>query len=691
MSIERNDYDIIIFTLFRDDNAFSSVSLSFAREFAKNHRVFYINHPYSLLDYWRGRKDQKVRERATDMWLRSVRYEEREDLPNIVIVQPPLTLPINWLPDNGLYDWLYRQNNKSVARAMKETIEKYGIKNYLYYNCYDPFFMKAMPLSLPVQPIANIYHCIDELDFVPYSARHGKRLERETIENADIALTTASALRTKYLPIKPETLVVNNAVDISIFRKVLTEKFERPKEIAQVRGKIIGFTGNLDEVRINYPLFRRIAEQHRDKTLVIVGPVNSPEFYAQGLHKMQNVIFTGAKKITELPQYAQFFDVAIIPFLINEITHCIYPLKINEYLAAGLPVVATSFSDDIRSFSEVIYVANDENHFIRLIDTAIKENNTDRILQRAQVAQGNTWTDRVEQIWQIVENHVAKTGKVAPNGRISKFIEPAVIVPTIATTNGKVVHTLAQNNVNSPAPATKNGAAKTPTESAPATPEVASSGLKTFVKSSPTLRRLARWLMIPTNEYRPRWWVRAFWSRLKHRRGRGSIIKWRTRLDVFPYNKFDVGEKALIEDFATINNAVGDVVIGDRSLIGISSVVIGPVCIGSDVLLAQNVVLSGLNHVFEDIHTPIARQMHTTKAITIADGVWIGANAVVVAGTTVGKNSVVAGGSVVTKDVPPYCVVAGNPAKIVRQYNAETMIWERPSHDILQDIGKRFN
>ena len=210
------------------------------------------------------------------------------------------------------------------------------------------------------------------------------------------------------------------------------------------------------------------------------------------------------------------------------------------------------------------------------------------------------------------------------------------------------------------------------------TPTNNMSGLKEKIKSNAQLKALAQFLLMPTNEYRPRWWVRVFWNPFKHKKGKGTVIKWRTRMDVFPYNRFEVGENSLIEDFSTINNAVGDVFIGNNTLVGLSNVIIGPVTLGDNILLAQNVVLSGLNHAFDDVTKPITQQNHTTKLIKINDGAWIGANVVIVPGVTIGKNAVVAAGSIVTKDVPPFTVVGGNPAKTLKQYNPNTKSWEKP-------------
>jgi acetyltransferase-like isoleucine patch superfamily enzyme len=122
----------------------------------------------------------------------------------------------------------------------------------------------------------------------------------------------------------------------------------------------------------------------------------------------------------------------------------------------------------------------------------------------------------------------------------------------------------------------------------------------------------------------------------------------------------------VIEDFCCVNNAVGEIRIGDHTRIGLHNTVIGPVRIGSDVNLAQGVVVSGLNHRFADPGAPIARQGVNTALTVIDDDVWIGANAVVTAGVHIGRHSVIGAGSVVTKDVPAGSVAVGNPARVIK-------------------------
>jgi acetyltransferase-like isoleucine patch superfamily enzyme len=202
-------------------------------------------------------------------------------------------------------------------------------------------------------------------------------------------------------------------------------------------------------------------------------------------------------------------------------------------------------------------------------------------------------------------------------------------------------------------------------------------GLKEKIKSNDKLKKLVHWSILIPNQTRPRLWIKYFVNPFYHKKGKGAVIRRRTRLDVVPWNRFELGANSTIEDFSAINNGVGPVIIGDRTKIGLSNTIIGPVTIGNDIRLAQNITLSGLNHNYEDINIPIHEQGVSTAPISIQDNTWIGANVVVLAGVTIGKHAIVAAGSIVTKDIPAYSVAVGNPARIIKQYNFETSKWEK--------------
>jgi len=202
-------------------------------------------------------------------------------------------------------------------------------------------------------------------------------------------------------------------------------------------------------------------------------------------------------------------------------------------------------------------------------------------------------------------------------------------------------------------------------------------GLKEKIKSNEKLKKLVHWSILIPKQTRPRLWIKWFVNPFYHKKGKGACVRRRTRMDVVPWNKFELGDYSTIEDFSAINNGVGPVIIGDRTKIGLSNTIIGPVTIGNDIRLAQNITLSGLNHNYTDVNLPIHVQGVSTAPIVIEDEAWIGANVVVLAGVTVGKHCIIAAGSVVTKDVPPYSVAVGNPARVLKKYNPETKNWEK--------------
>ncbi len=200
---------------------------------------------------------------------------------------------------------------------------------------------------------------------------------------------------------------------------------------------------------------------------------------------------------------------------------------------------------------------------------------------------------------------------------------------------------------------------------------------KETLNERPRLKKLVMWLISSENGMRPRWWVRCFVNPFIYKRGKHTLIFRRTRMDLMPYNPFEIGHHCTIEDFAIVNNGMGPVKIGNHVFIGASNVVIGPVTLHDHIMTAQNVVISGMNHGIGDVSVAYRYQPCTVEPITIGEGCWIGANTVITAGVQVGKFSVIAAGSVVTKNIPDYVMVGGNPARILKKFNHATKQWDR--------------
>ena len=185
-------------------------------------------------------------------------------------------------------------------------------------------------------------------------------------------------------------------------------------------------------------------------------------------------------------------------------------------------------------------------------------------------------------------------------------------------------------------------------------------------KNNPKMKRLVDLFIMNQVQTRPRWYIRMLAPFYQHR-GKKSVIHSSVRMDTPPYRKFHIGDYSVIESFCCINNAVGDVIIGDHTRIGLHNTIIGPVTIGSYVNLAQGITVTALNHNFTDTEKRIDEQGVSTSPVTIEDDIWIGANATILSGVKIGQHSVIAAGAVVTKDVPPHSLVAGVPAKVIKQ------------------------
>jgi len=162
-----------------------------------------------------------------------------------------------------------------------------------------------------------------------------------------------------------------------------------------------------------------------------------------------------------------------------------------------------------------------------------------------------------------------------------------------------------------------------------------------------------------------------------------SSISLSARLDIIPRNpqhkrhRLFLARKSLIEKSCVVCTWQGDVILKEGADIGIGCILIGPVTIGENTIFAQNCFVGGQTHIFQDISKGVLGQGVETKQVVIGKNVWIGFNAVILLGVTIGDNSVIGAGSTVIKDIPPYCVAVGNPARVVKRYNFDTKQWER--------------
>lgn len=199
--------------------------------------------------------------------------------------------------------------------------------------------------------------------------------------------------------------------------------------------------------------------------------------------------------------------------------------------------------------------------------------------------------------------------------------------------------------------------------------------IKNIITKNPKIKQSLLYLWVHPYSARTRWWARFFVYPFIIKRGKGSIIRRNARLDLNAGNKLIIGDRTIIENHVILNNGIGDIEIGNNTMITSRGMILGPVLIGNNVVLGIGSQVLGLTHDFEDIEIPIKDQGVSGTKVIIEDDVWIGGNCVIIQGIKIGKHSLVAAGSVVTKDVEPYTIVAGNPARPIKKYDFDTKKW----------------
>lgn len=175
--------------------------------------------------------------------------------------------------------------------------------------------------------------------------------------------------------------------------------------------------------------------------------------------------------------------------------------------------------------------------------------------------------------------------------------------------------------------------------------------IKEYLQQHPQWKKRIHGFIMHPVKTRPYWWIRV-WQPFYIKKGRGSVIYSSVRKDLPPFHLFQMGKYSVVEDFSCLNNAVGDIVIGDYCRIGLGNTVIGPIRIDNGVNISQNVVLIGLDHNYQDITQGIIEQGITTSPIHIGEHTIIGANVIVLPGITIGKHCFIGAGCVVTQTYP---------------------------------------
>jgi glycosyltransferase involved in cell wall biosynthesis len=231
------------------------------------------------------------------------------------------------------------------------------------------------------------------------------RWDQHFSSQVDLIFATSQAQTERRKAVNPNTFFIPNGVDFELFNRALAPDLPLPPDIARIPRPIIGFAGWLG-YHIDVALLLRIARSYPDCSVVFVGPEELPKGGERAeLYTLPNVHFLGRKERTDLPNYLQAFDVALMPWALRGHILSAYPLKLHEYLAAGRASVATALPE-LRPYAHVIRIAESHDDFIAHIRAALHDNSPQAIAARVAVARENTWDRRVADMYRILESHL---------------------------------------------------------------------------------------------------------------------------------------------------------------------------------------------------------------------------------------------------------------------------------------------
>jgi glycosyltransferase involved in cell wall biosynthesis len=245
----------------------------------------------------------------------------------------------------------------------------------------------------------SVYYCVDEWSLFPYLDRAAiVAAEQELLKRVDATFAINHALASAKRETCPETFVSPHGVDHALFARALEAETEIPADLVAIPGPRIGFYGTLREW-VDFELIAHIARARPEWSIVLIGTQLADTSMLRGL---RNVHLLGQRRHDELPAYCKGFDVGLIPYVLDDRMPFVNPLKLREYLSAGLPVVSTAVPE-VKRYSHLCHIA-DADGFIEAIHRALHENGPRARAARSDAMRTETWEARVDELARRVDD-----------------------------------------------------------------------------------------------------------------------------------------------------------------------------------------------------------------------------------------------------------------------------------------------
>ena len=294
------------------------------------------------------------------------------------------------------------KTNSTIKAVLDSMIYANSIKNYISWY-YTPM---ALSYSEQLNPVITIYDCMDELSAFKFAPAGLKEWEQKLFLQADLVFTGGYSLYNEKKHLHHNIHPFPSSIDHSHFLQSRTLRDE-PSDQASIPHPRFGFYGVIDE-RFHLDLISELAALRPEWHFVLIGPIAKID--PATLPQSPNIHYPGRKEYKDLPAYLAGWDVAILPFELNDSTRFISPTKTPEYLAGGKPVISTSITDVVNPYAKMglVHIADNATDFIKAAETIFNMEDKDEWLAQVDaflstISWNKTWAQMSELINETIE------------------------------------------------------------------------------------------------------------------------------------------------------------------------------------------------------------------------------------------------------------------------------------------------
>lgn len=391
--------DFIITGLQSWDIPIGSNAIDIAKQISLDNRVLYVNSPLDMMTMYRNKPTAETKHRL------EVLNKQKEPLRKIsenlwVLDCPFYVWSINGFPDGMLFDFFNKINNKKIFGYIKKIAAELGLVNPVHFidnDIYRSFYSKEI-----LQPKLSVYYRRDNVQPYAYWKKHAVRLEPKLIGKSDVVVCNSPQLAEYAQSYNTKSYDVGQGVDLSSYDPAAA--YPLPAALQNIPQPRIGYIGDINSMRLDADLIYELAKSKPDYSFVMTGSEDKV-FASHALHSLKNVYFTGSIPKVQVPEYMNALDICLNPQLVNEITIGNYPRKVDEYLAMGKPVIATT-TKTMELFKDHVYLCNSAADYKVAVEKALSENTEENKNKRILFARSHSWENNVAQIYHYIQQHI---------------------------------------------------------------------------------------------------------------------------------------------------------------------------------------------------------------------------------------------------------------------------------------------